>query len=174
MIKKSIVLMLLLLSYAMPVFAADDTPIINSGKQYIDDTMNKVFESYNGDHYNITYNEPDATMGLPGYWAKITGSVEHNYKVDVHKTEAEQPTYVANIEVNFDYIFYQVYLTQQEAEASKDVVQTTTDNYKFTLTYQAGQWIITDAQKYDSLLNKWFTINTKDLYEELKCKYENH
>ncbi|MBP2655482.1 MAG: hypothetical protein H6Q73_3051 [Firmicutes bacterium] len=187
--KKIILLSLMLLLHCVPAVAADDNKITttkikdtkilenqitDNGKQCIDNTMNKVFDSYKGVHYNVAYNQPIRSMGIPGYWAKISGSVDHNYKVDIQKVNSTSPNYVANLEVNFDYVFSQVYTTKAEAETSNSIAKTTTDNYKFKLAYKDGNWIVTDAKKYDSLLGKWFTIEAKDIYEVLKCKYESH
>ena len=173
--KKLLPLIFLLLLYTVPALAADDAQIIASGNQYITSTMTKVLASYHGIHYNVTWIEPNPAAGWPGFWDKITGLVEHNYKVNVNKTGSLLlPPYIATLEVNYDTIFYQPYPTKPEAEASDKIAQTMSDIYKFTLAYQNGQWIVTDAKKYDSQLNQWFNTNTTDIFAELSCKYEQH
>ncbi|MBP2643380.1 MAG: hypothetical protein H6Q67_1267 [Firmicutes bacterium] len=170
--KKCLLLLLLLMIYTVPVFATDTSDIATSGKAYIDDTMKKVLESYSGVHYNLIYNEPNVNSGTAGFWAKINGYVDPSYQVNI--TKSETGGYVANVEISFDYLFFQVYLTKEEAEASQEVVQKSVDKFLITLAYNNGQWRATEAKKYDSLLNAWFTLNTSDIFSQLNCKYEKH
>ena len=64
--------------------------------------------------------------------------------------------------------------SKEEAEKATNIAKVSTDNYKYKLIYQNGKWTVSEAQKYDSILNKWFKLSTKDIYEELKCKYDSH
>lgn len=175
--KSLLSLALLLLLCAQPALAAKtkENPIITSGNQYITSTMTKVLASYQGVHYNITYVDPNSSTGWPGFWDKISGLVEPNYKVNVHQTASlPLPSYAATLEVTYDTSFYQPSATKEEAAASDKLAQTTSTIYQFTLAYQNKQWVVTDSKKFDSQLNQWFATSTTDILTELSCKYDPH
>lgn len=65
--------------------------------------------------------------------------------------------------------------TKEAAETVTDIERASTNVYKFTVAYQDEKWVVTEAKSYHSSIgNKWYDRDTKDIYEELRCKYEKH
>lgn len=166
---------LLMVSFCLPVSAATDAEVVSSFKQYASDQLAKILETYEGVHYKVAYIEPDRYSSKPkGYWFKLTGMVDPNYKIDVQKTNSLVSPYVATLEVNYKTLFYYDRPTKETAEAVTDIKRVSIEVYKFTVAYQDEKWVVTEAKSYSSVLGKWFNRDTKDIYTELKCAYEKH
>lgn len=165
----------LLMFFTIPAFAATDAEIVGSFKEFASENISKALETYDGIHYKVAYIEPSKYSSKPnGYWFKLTGVLDPNYKIDVQKTNSLISPYIATLEVNYKTLCYYGRSTKEAAESVSNIERTSTDIYKFTVAYQDDKWVVTDAKKYSRLLGEWFNTNTKDIFEVLKCKYEKH
>lgn len=171
----SCVLALIICLFSGVSFASSDTQATDSFKKYASDTMTKVLGTYTGTHYQISYiPQANYPYAFPSYWVKSIGAVDPDYKINVEKNNSPTTPYVATLEVTYKNTFYQIAPSKELAESSTIISTTQPFLYKFTLVLQDGKWCVTDAEQYDPAMNKWFKANNLDIFEELKCKDENH
>lgn len=149
-ILRVLVITLSIIGFSAPAFAADDVQVVSFFKQFCDDNIAKVTATYEGTHYKIAYQEPSKYTKKPGYWIKLTGIVDPNYKYDVQKTNSLVSPYIGTLEVTYKTVFYKDFHTKEAAEATNDIDRYTPTVYKFSVAYQ------------------------DDIFVELKCKYEAH
>jgi hypothetical protein len=170
--KKMLLIFICLLFWSFPAFAAEvsqaeDSQIVSSFNQYLNDKMAQILATYDGQHY---IHMLPSEKNPEGYWRKVDAAVNPNYKIDVQKTDSLDTPYIATLEVTTKYRYFASRPTREAAEAATDGGYTVTNIYRFSIAYQNNTWVVTEAQQYDTFFKKWKTC-TRDLYLNLSCLY---
>ncbi|KAF0216763.1 MAG: hypothetical protein FD174_3586 [Geobacteraceae bacterium] len=164
--KRFLVFFILALSLLLcsKVFALTDTEVVDSFKQYVSDEMKKVFVSYEGTHYNVSYVESNLN-----FWFKSYHKIDQNYKIDVEKTTSLISPYVGTLQVEVYYNTSDKFPTKKTAEQATTYKVHSIQTFKITLAYQENKWVVTDAHFKSSSLDSVIKQDKLSIYENLKC-----
>ena len=159
------VVFLLTLTFCNSVFAMEDSEVVDSFKQYVDNVMTQVTPTYEGTHYGLTNSSET------GGWYKSIKYLEPGYKIDVEKTNSLISPYVGTLEVSTKTVFYEHNPNKGIASESEIINFTSSSTYKFTIAYQNDNWVVTSAKEYDHFLDKIYDSST-DIIKTLSCDDE--
>lgn len=159
---------LLSLGFCNIVFAMDDSEVVDSFKQYVDDAMTQVSTTYDGTHYSMTYEDYDGFKPMKEYvgWYKTTNFLEPGYKIDVQKTTSLISPYIGKLEVKINHVTFLTNKNKDIAEAEK-LVNTNCSNmntYIFAIAFQNGIWNVT------SVRSDYGELNPDSILNILRCK----
>ncbi|MDD4160781.1 MAG: hypothetical protein PHO18_07535 [Synergistaceae bacterium] len=168
--KTFFLLIFFLLTAPSLVYAADNenTGIADSFKAYCRTEMNKVFETYSGDQYSIVYKK---TGNKPEHWTKHSEKIENAYGVDFQKAEVPgEPDTGILIVKHFTEIYADNYDSEEDAKAETAIVNRVKYVYKFYMSYQNKQWVLTKAMRYTHWQKKWHSVTPTSIFEILQSK----
>lgn len=172
MIKKLLFLLIILLAAASQSFAAENNnaSIYDSFKTYCGTEMARVLDTYKGEQYSIVYK---SKSNKPESWIKCSENVESAYGIEMQKAAAPGQPDVGILIVKQSTSFYvDNYDSEQGAKAETTVANTAKSVYKFFMSYQNNEWVLTKVMKYTHWQKKWRTETPTSVFEILQSKNE--
>ena len=164
-----IVLMLVLLPVHQ-AFAAQSGNVdaaAESFKIYCAGQMKKILDTYKGTQYSIKFFKASNT---PEHWTKISDSVAPEYNCYVK--EISPSVYQGILEVKMTTVYYDDCQSEKEAIAENNIRDNVKNIYRFFLTFQNDQWVVTEANVYSHWRKKWHKESITDIFEALASKNE--
>lgn len=172
MIKKLLFLLIIFLAAVSPGFAAEDKDvnIYDSFKTYCGTEMAKVLDTYKGEQYSVVYK---SKSNKPERWIKTSEMVESAYGIEIQKAAAPGQPDVGILIVKQSTAFYaDNYDSEEGAKAETTVANTAKNVYKFFMSYQNKEWVLTKVMKYTHWQKKWHTIAPTNVFDILQSKNE--
>ena len=172
MIKKLLFLLIVFLAAVSPGFAAEDKDvnIYDSFKTYCGTEMAKVLDTYKGEQYSIVYK---SKSNKPEHWTKTSENVDTAYGIEMQKATAQDEPDTGVLTVKQTTAFYaDNYGSEEGARAETTVAKTAKNVYKFYMTYQNQEWVLTKVRKYTHWQKKWHTVTPTSVFDILQSKNE--
>lgn len=170
--RKIILLLMFFIISASPAFAAGDESlnISDSFRAYCKTEMNKVVETYKGDQYSIVYKNAGNKQE---HWNKSSDNVESAYGVEIQKAEipGEPDTGILIVKCSTT-IYADNYDSEEAAKKDTEVIRNVKSVYKFYMSYENKQWVLTKVLQYTHWQKKWHTVPPTSIFEILQSKNE--
>ena len=162
---------ILVLIAAIQAFAAEDVPaeITDSFKSYCAVQMAHVMDTYKGSQYSVKFVNVSNT---PEHWTKFSDSVDTAYNCNVQKITSPVLSYQGTLEVKATTTYYADSRSEEEAKAENNVKDRVKSIYRFSLSYQNGQWALTKVMKYSHWRAKWHEETAAGIIDALASRNE--
>ena len=170
--KKYLILLVIFLAAASPVFAAEDknSDTYESFKTYCGIEMAKVLDTYKGEQYSIVYK---SKSNKPEHWTKTSESVDTAYGIEMQKSAVPGQPDTGVLTVKFTIAFYaDNFQSEEKAKAETNVVNTAKYVYKFFMSHENNNWVLTKVMKYTHWQKKWHTVPPTSVFEILQSRNE--
>jgi hypothetical protein len=171
--KKFLLLLIIFLAAACQVFAAEDenTNTSHSFRAYCKTEMAKVLDTYKGEQYSVVYKESGKK---PEHWKKTSESVDPAYDIEIQKSAGPGETETGILIVKHSTAFYaDNYDSEEAAKEETTVVNSAKNVYKFFMSYENKEWVLTKVMKYTHWQKKkWHTMPPTSVFEILQSRNE--
>jgi len=168
--KKLSIMFALILIFAAQAFAAQEdnsAALTESFKKYCAAEMAKVLDTYNGTQYSLKFFKASNT---PEHWNKISDSISPDY--NCYMKENAKSVYQGVLEVKKTTVYYADCSSENDAKEETDVKDNVKNIYRFFLTFQNNQWVVTEANVYSHWRKKWHQEPAAGIFETLASKNE--
>ena len=172
MMKRILLLLIIFLAAAYPGFAAEDknANTYDSFKTYCGTEMAKVLDTYKGEQYSIVYK---SKSNKPEHWTKTSENVDTAYGIEMQKATTPDEPDTGVLTVKQTTAFYaDNYGSEEGARAETTVAKTAKNVYKFYMSYQNQEWVLTKVRKYTHWQKKWHTIAPTSVFDILQSRNE--
>lgn len=170
--KKYLMLVVIFLAAASSVFAAEDknSDTYDSFKTYCGTEMAKVLETYKGDQFSIVYK---SKSNKPEHWTKTSENVDTAYGIEMQKAAVPGQPDTGVLIVKHTIAFYaDNFESEEKAKAETKVVNTAKYVYKFFMSHENNNWVLTKVMKYTHWQKKWHTVPPTSVFEILQSRNE--
>ena len=170
--KKYLMLMVIFLAAASSVFAAEDknANLYDSFKTYCGIEMAKVLDTYKGEQYSIVYK---SKSNKPEHWTKTSENVDTAYGIEMQKAAVPGQPDTGVLIVKHTIAFYaDNFESEEKAKAETKVVNTAKYVYKFFMSHENNNWVLTKVMKYTHWQKKWHTVPPTSVFEILQSRNE--
>lgn len=148
-------------------------PIAASFRAYIRSELSSIYPTYAGSHYQLLFIKGEPLLNTTDGWVKTSTSLHPTYKTEIAAQKGAPAAYQGVFEINATTRVYPQQTTKESAAKQTALRSTKGDTYKFIFQYENSQWRLRSAKSYDSILRRWFPLET-DLRKVLRCPDEKH